>query len=72
MNSGPSDALEVVVTDTYHANFVFSSSSPSPQRDTTNQWTFEVIQAGDTETISITGVVDPLASGNLTNLVTVT
>ncbi|MEE9192047.1 MAG: hypothetical protein V3U04_05465, partial [Candidatus Aerophobetes bacterium] len=34
MNSGPSDALEVVVTETYHENFVFSSSSPSPDSGT--------------------------------------
>ena len=72
MNSGPSDALEVVVTETYHENFVFSSSSPSPDRGSTNQWTFEVIQAGDTETISITGVVDPSTLESLSNTVSLT
>ena len=70
-NSGPSDALNVIITETYEANFIFSSSSPSPDSGTTNQWTFKTIRAGDTETISIKGGVDPLASGNLTNLVTV-
>ncbi len=70
-NSGPSDAVNVIITETYEANFIFSSSSPSPDSGTANQWTFKTIQAGDTETISITGTVDPLASGSLTNLVTV-
>jgi len=49
-NPGPFDALNVVITETYEANFIFSSSSPSPDRRTTNQWTFKAIRAGDTET----------------------
>ena len=71
-NPGPSDALNVVITEVYHENFVFSSSSPSPDRRTTNQWTFKAIQAGDTETISITGVVDPSTLESLSNTVTLT
>jgi len=72
MNSGPSDALNVVITEVYHANFVFSSSTPSPDRRTTNQWTFASIAAGDTETISITGVVDPSTLESLSNTVSLT
>jgi len=45
-NSGPSDAVNVVITETYEANFIFSSSSPSPDSGTTNQWTFKTIRAG--------------------------
>ena len=48
-NPGSSDALNVIITETYEANFIFSSSSPSPDKRTTNQWTFEAIRAGDTE-----------------------
>ncbi len=46
-NPGPSDALNVIITETYDTNFIFSSSSPSPDRRTTNQWTFKAIRAGD-------------------------
>jgi len=49
-NPGPSDAVNVAITETYEANFVFSSSSPSPDSGTTNQWTFKAIRAGDPET----------------------
>jgi uncharacterized repeat protein (TIGR01451 family) len=70
-NAGPSDAINVVVAETYEAGFLFSSSSPSPDSGTTNRWTFKTIRAGDSKTISITGIVDPLASGTLRNLVTV-
>ena len=70
-NAGPSDAVNVVVIETYEASFIFSSSTPSPDSSTTNRWTFETIRAGDSETISITGIVDSLASGTLRNLVTV-
>ncbi|MEE9192557.1 MAG: DUF11 domain-containing protein, partial [Candidatus Aerophobetes bacterium] len=70
MNSGPSDAVNVDITEIYDANFIFSRSTPSPDSGTTNQWTFEVIQAGGTETISITGVVDPSTLGSLSNTVT--
>jgi len=48
-NPGPSDALNVVITETYEVNFIFSSYSPSPDSGTTNQWTFKAIRAGDTE-----------------------
>ncbi|TET58784.1 DUF11 domain-containing protein, partial [Candidatus Aerophobetes bacterium] len=71
-NSGPSDAVNVVITEVYHANFVFSSSSPSPDRRTTNQWTFKAIAVGNTETISITGVVDPSTLESLSNTVSLT
>ncbi|TET63346.1 DUF11 domain-containing protein, partial [Candidatus Aerophobetes bacterium] len=70
-NAGPSDAVNVVITETYEASFLFSSSTPSPDSGTTNRWTFKTIRAGDSETIKITGIVDPLASGTLRNLVTV-
>ena len=71
-NRGPSDALNVIITEIYDANFIFSSSSPSPDRRTTNQWTFKAIRAGDTETIRIKGGVDPSTPGSLSNRVTVT
>jgi len=35
-NPGPSDAVNVIITETYEANFIFSSSSPSPARCTRN------------------------------------
>ncbi|GAH17633.1 unnamed protein product, partial [marine sediment metagenome] len=62
MNPGPSDAVNVVITETYQANFIFSSSTPSPDSGSTNQWTFRAIRAGESQTISIKGGVDPLAS----------
>jgi hypothetical protein len=52
-NAGPSGAVNVVITETYEASFLFSSSTPSPDSGTTNRWTFETISAGDSETISI-------------------
>ncbi|GAF88757.1 unnamed protein product, partial [marine sediment metagenome] len=55
VNSGPSDAQNVLITENYDTNFLFSSSSPSPDRGKTNRWTFKTIKAGDSETISITG-----------------
>ncbi|GAI05119.1 unnamed protein product, partial [marine sediment metagenome] len=70
-NAGPSDAINVVITETYEAGFLFSSSTPSPDSGTTNRWTFKAIGAGDSKTIKVTGIVDPLASGTLRNLVTV-
>ncbi len=71
-NRGPSDALNVIITEIYDANFIFSSSSPSPDRRTTNQWTFKAIRAGDTETIRIKGGVDPSTLGSLSNTVSLT
>ena len=70
-NAGPSDAINVVITETYEAGFLFSSSTPSPDSGTTNHWTFKAIRAGGSKTIKVAGIVDPLASGTLRNLVTV-
>jgi uncharacterized repeat protein (TIGR01451 family) len=56
-NSGNTDATNVVVTETYDANFNFSSATPSPDAGTNNQWTFASIAAGETKTIVITGTV---------------
>ncbi|GAF89358.1 unnamed protein product, partial [marine sediment metagenome] len=72
MNSGPSDALKVVITESYDEGFIFSSSSPSPDSGTTNQWTFKSIRAGDTETISITGTTNPSTLGSVSNEVGLT
>jgi uncharacterized repeat protein (TIGR01451 family) len=72
MNSGPSDAQNVVITEDYDANFIFSSSSLSPDSGTNNQWTFKTIKAGDSETISIAGSIAPSAIGSLFNSVTLT
>ena len=71
-NPGPSDALNVVITESYDANFVFSSSSPFPDSGTTNQWTFATIRAGESQTIRITGRVDPSTVGSLSNRVSLT
>jgi|GEM_PF-3067798 len=68
-NPGPSDAVNVVITETYEANFIFSRSSPSPDSGTTNQWTFKAIRAGESQTISIKGGVDPSTLGSLSNTV---
>ncbi|GAG10672.1 unnamed protein product, partial [marine sediment metagenome] len=72
VNSGPSDAQNVVITENYDTNFIFSSSSPSPDRRSTNGWTFKTIRAGDSETISISGSIAPSAVGSLSNSVTLT
>ncbi|KKK52609.1 hypothetical protein LCGC14_3103180, partial [marine sediment metagenome] len=72
VNSGPSDAQNVLITENYDANFIFSSSSPSPDRGKTNSWTFKTIKAGDSETISITGTTNTSTLGSVSNEVSIT
>ncbi|GAJ12006.1 unnamed protein product, partial [marine sediment metagenome] len=72
VNSGPSDAQNVVITENYDTNFIFSSSSPSPDRRSTNGWTFKTIRAGDSETISITGTTNASTLGSVSNEVSLT
>ena len=72
VNSGPSDAQNVVITENYDTNFIFSSSSLFPDSGTNNQWTFRIIKAGDSETIRITGSIAPSGTGSLSNSVTLT
>lgn len=71
-NAGPSDAVNVVITENYDTNFLFSSSSLFPDSGTNNQWTFKIIKAGDSETIRITGSIAPSGTGSLSNSVTLT
>ena len=72
VNSGPSDAQNVVITENYNTNFIFSSSSPSPDKRSTNRWIFKTIKAGDSESISITGTTNPSTLGPLSNEVSLT
>jgi uncharacterized repeat protein (TIGR01451 family) len=70
-NHGPSDAQNVVVTETYDPWFHFESADPEPDPDTDNRWTFPVIPAGESISIQIIGRVDPAASEQLENVATV-
>jgi uncharacterized repeat protein (TIGR01451 family) len=70
-NHGPSDAQDVVVTETYDPWFHFESATPEPDPDTDNRWTFPVIPAGESISIQIIGRVDPAASEQLENVATV-
>ncbi|MEA1965036.1 MAG: hypothetical protein U9O41_07930 [Candidatus Aerophobetes bacterium] len=71
-NLGPSDAQNVVVSESYDTNFIFSSATPAPDTGTENQWTLATIASGATETITITGTVSASASGSLSNTVALT
>jgi len=71
-NSGPSDAQNVLITETYDSSFSFSSATPLSDTGTNNQWTFATIAAGASETITITGTVSASATGSLSNTVSLT
>ncbi len=66
-NTGPSAAQTVVVTETYDTNFHFGSAVPAPDSGTDNRWTIGSITPGEMVTITITGTVDPSATGSLSN-----
>ncbi|MEM4531104.1 MAG: DUF11 domain-containing protein, partial [Thermofilaceae archaeon] len=66
-NSGPSDAPNVVLTETYPAGFTFGSATPNPDSGTYNKWTLGKLAVGQSKTITITGTVAAGTSGTLTN-----
>jgi uncharacterized repeat protein (TIGR01451 family) len=68
-NHGPSDAQNVVMTETYDPWFIFGSATPTPDPGTDNVWTFATISAGNSVTIKITGTVDPAGGEPLENWV---
>ena len=72
-NNGPSDAQNVVVQDTLPAGVTFVSASPA-QSSGPNPltWNLGVVTAGQTKTITIVVTVNSNASGQITNLVSVT
>ena len=70
-NNGPSDAQNVVVTEAYPADFAFGSATPAPDAGTNNQWTFSLLPAGESRTITILGMVAPGASGVIKNTTSV-
>jgi uncharacterized repeat protein (TIGR01451 family) len=68
-NHGPSDAQNVVVTETYDPWFHFESANPEPDPGTDNVWTLGTVPAGASVVIEITGTVDPAGGEPLENWV---
>ncbi len=66
-NKGPSDAREVVVTDTLPVGLSFLSSAPSPLDVAPAVWHRDRLRAGETWTIPITTVVNAQPGAILTN-----
>ncbi|RMF34406.1 MAG: DUF11 domain-containing protein [Chloroflexi bacterium] len=66
-NKGPSDAGEVVVTDTLPAGLSFLSSTPSPLDVAPAVWHQNRLRAGEIWTIAITTVVNAQPGAILTN-----
>lgn len=68
-NAGPSDAPNVIVTDTLPAGLTFVSAAP-PQASGPNPlvWNLGTIPAGGSSTIVVTTTVDSSAAGILTNV----
>jgi len=69
-NAGPSNALNVVVTETYPAGFTYTTASPAPTTGN-NVWALGTIAAGGSVTITITGTVGSWVLGDVQNVVTV-
>ena len=70
-NNGPSDASNVVVTDTLPAGMSFSSATPNPVSQNGQGMTWAPIAtlaAGANQVYSLTADVAPDASGSLTNM----
>lgn len=67
-NSGPSDALAVVVTDTLPAGVAFVSATPG-QTSGPNPlvWNLGTIPAGNSRTITVVTTVSPNTSGTIVN-----
>ncbi len=71
-NDGPSDAQNVVVTDTLPSGFTIDSVSSSQGGCTSFDCTLGVLPAGGEATITVVGTVAANASATLTNLAGVT
>jgi len=69
-NAGPSNALDVVVTDVLPAGVTFASASASCTGGATVVCSIPVIPAGSTEVIALVVDVDPTTTGSLTNVAT--
>ena len=73
-NAGPSTVSAVNLTDTLPAallNPVFGTPSAGSYDPTTGFWNGLTLASGQTITITLTGTIDPTATGILTNTVTV-
>lgn len=67
-NNGPSDAADVVVTDTLPAGVTFNSTSGCAEDPTgVPTCTLGTVVAGDTVNVTVVVDVDPTTSGTITN-----
>ncbi|OYN96869.1 hypothetical protein CGZ96_11275 [Enemella evansiae] len=75
-NNGPSDATGVRITDALPANVTGATATlngtPCPVTDGTFTCAVDRIPAGGTATVTITGTVDPNATGEISNTANVT
>jgi len=73
-NSGPSTVSSVILTDTVPTtllNPVFGTPSEGSYDAATGVWSGLSLASGQSATITLTGTIDPMATGSLTNTVRV-
>jgi uncharacterized repeat protein (TIGR01451 family) len=73
-NHGPTTLSSLVLTDTVPAalqNATFGTPSAGTYDPVTGAWTSLSIAAGQSVSITLTGTIDPSASGSMTNVATV-
>ncbi|MBN1658874.1 MAG: DUF11 domain-containing protein [Anaerolineae bacterium] len=67
-NAGPSNAAEVVVTDTLPAEVTFVSADPAPVGTDPLEWELGPMSAGETAVITVVVQVGPAAYQSLSNV----
>ena len=67
-NNGPSDALNVVVTDTLPAGVEVKSTEPAAAQDEQDlEWDVGTLDSGDTVTLTVVVMVNSDVTGDITN-----